>query len=427
MQAGGIVPEHLAVAARKVRDLSWRALRHIARRLGTDPTDAPAARVAVLLPSRADELTLGDASNRIAWYFGGADDSARPSAPITLYVPDRLVDAAPVVPEEQRNVLSRSPRIRSRPRSELSVADHDLVVVWSARDLLAPRVLPALGRVRLVDEAFYSSSATAELAAAMARVDSASSGEDLASLFRSNFSELLERGARSSESLVLGTGPSAEDILETDVDDTAVVVCNSIVKNERLLRHLKPVAVCFADPVFHFGPSEYAFRFRDDLLRVVMEHDSFAVVPLREARLLLRHHPELRDRLVGIRPDAPVWTVPSPDDLTVRPTANILTLFMLPVAASLSRRVAIGGCDGREPGETYFWKHGSSVQYEGLMRTVFRSHPAFFRDRFYEDYYEEHCRLLEDQLSTLEAEGWTFANVTRSFVPALARRGRRVA
>lgn len=413
--------ERLTVRARRLRADVFRAGR-FAFRLFRAEDGRPIRRPALVLRGEAGPRALGDALNRVAWYFGSTPGEGPGETEITAYVPRSLLEARPEVPEEQRDVLERAPPIRRRPREELRRADHDLLLVRSSRDLLHPKILPSLARVRLVDESFYSGQATTEFAVAMDLVADGDARRDSGGLFRSNFRRLLERGVRRSRSAALGTGPSLDEIFEVDLSDTSVIVCNSIVKNERLLEHLDPVAVCFGDPVFHFGPSEYAARFREDLVRVVDRHDCFAVTHAREARLLLRHYPELRDRLVGLEADVRSWAVPSPESMRVRPTTNVLTLFMLPLAAALSDEVLIGGCDGREPGEDYFWKHNSSVQYEGLMRTVFESHPAFFRDRIYSDYYEEHCRQLEDQISTWEEEGMKFRNVTHSFIPALARR-----
>lgn len=218
------------------------------------------------------------------------------------------------------------------------------------------------------------------------------------------------------------TGASVKEILDVDLSETSVVVCNSIVKNRRLLVHANPLAICFGDSVFHFGPSEYAFLFRDYLVGAVKEHDCFAVTREREARFPLRHYPELENHLVGLRNDAHSWKMPTVEEMRVQGASNILTLVMLPVAAALASEVLIGACDGREPDEEYFWHHDPSVQYEGMMGTVFESHPAFFRDRIYSDYYKEHWHQLEDQLSTWEKGGWSFLNLTHSYIPALVRR-----
>lgn len=411
------------LAARGLASTLFRGARYMFRTLRDNDRRRPIDHISVVLPRDATARTLGDALNRVAWYFGTVSVKDGPETEITFYVPVDILDARPNVPAEQRKVVERVPPIRRRPRGDLWEAEHDLVLVWAWADLFHPRIVSDLGKVRLVDESFFSGQASTEFRVASQRVSAGvHSQNELESVFRSNFERLLDRGAAKPRSATIGTGPSVEEILDVDVSDTSVVVCNSIVKNERLLDHLRPLAVCFADPVFHFGPSEYAARFRDDLIRVVDKYDCFAVTHARDAQLLLQHHPDLEDRLVGLVAEAETWSIPTSKRMAVKPTDNILTLYMLPLAAALSSKILIGGCDGREPGEDYFWKHNSSVQYEGLMRTVFKSHPAFFRDRIYVDYYAEHCRQLEDQLSAWEDRGCTIHNVTHSYIPALVRR-----
>ena len=107
----------------------------------------------------------------------------------------------------------------------------------------------------------------------------------------------------------------------------------------------------------------------------------------------------------------------------VRHAPNVLTLLLLPLAATLGRgQVLISGCDGRAPrGESYFWRHHRPSQLEEEMASVRRAHPAFFQID-YLDYYREHCRLLEDWLRAGEARGLVFKSLTPSYIPALRKR-----
>jgi hypothetical protein len=99
---------------------------------------------------------------------------------------------------------------------------------------------------------------------------------------------------------------------------------------------------------------------------------------------------------------------------------------MLPIAFALTDRVEIAGCDGRVADERYFWHHNARTQYsDELMTSAFDAHPAFFRDRDYADYYEGHCRELEELLTTGEAAGKRSMGVTPSHIPALRQRGAR--
>ena len=50
------------------------------------------------------------------------------------------------------------------------------------------------------------------------------------------------------------------------------------------------------------------------------------------------------------------------------------------------------------------------------------AHSAFFRDRDYARYYQEHCDLLANQLDAIESRGTKVTNVTTSHIPALRKR-----
>lgn len=239
---------------------------------------------------------------------------------------------------------------------------------------------------------------------------------------------LFSLGGRDNSAFVLATGPSARLVEPDAITATIRIICNSAVRDVDLLRALRPNVICFGDPVFHYGPSRYSAAFRRDLLRAVKETDAVLVTIEPWAGLLLAHNPELSDRLVilRVRRGRPTWTWPTRQRMVVRMTGNILTTAMLPIAFALSDHVEVAGCDGRQPSESYFWHHNKRAQYsDELMQTAFQSHPAFFRDRDYGDYYNTHCDELESLLSTAEAAGKRVRAVTPSFIPALGRRGAR--
>jgi hypothetical protein len=239
---------------------------------------------------------------------------------------------------------------------------------------------------------------------------------------------LFSLGGAGATSFVLATGPSARLVDPSAVSAEVRISCNSVVRDLDLLRALRPNVICFMDPVFHYGPSRYAAAFRRDLLRAADETDALLVTFELWAGLLLAHHPELADRLVILRmlKGGPAWRWPDRERMAVRMTGNVLTNAMLPIAFALTDRVQIAGCDGRGAGERYFWRHNAATQYsDELMASAFDAHPAFFRDRDYADYYEDHCQDLEELLTAGEAAGKRSVAVTPSHIPALHRRGAR--
>lgn len=96
---------------------------------------------------------------------------------------------------------------------------------------------------------------------------------------------------------------------------------------------------------------------------------------------------------------------------------------MLPLASSISNKIGIIGADGRKEDEKYFWKHSSSAQYDDKMDGVFTTHPSFFRDRDYVDYYSSHCHFLKELIEYGESKGKSYFSVTPSYIPALKERG----
>jgi hypothetical protein len=110
------------------------------------------------------------------------------------------------------------------------------------------------------------------------------------------------------------------------------------------------------------------------------------------------------------------------ENFNVTSTANILTLFLLPLAATFFRRIVIAGCDGRPLDESdYFWKHDKSSQFNDKMAAIRAAHPGFFAID-YNEYYLEHCQTVAKWIDTAERAGKTVENMTPSYVPALRER-----
>lgn len=224
---------------------------------------------------------------------------------------------------------------------------------------------------------------------------------------------------------IFGTGPNLAMVETMDVSDGVSIACNSMVRNTRLMDQLTPPLIVAADPVFHAGPSTYAATFRADLAQAMDRYGSTLIVPMRHRHVYESALPDtLKDRIVGI-PVMPNVSVPNmdlTDSLFVAGTGNVLTLFLLPLAATLFERIHVLGCDGRPLHEDdYFWTHDTASQITDKMADVQAAHPAFFA-RGYNEYYVGHCRTLERWVQAAEARGRTIVNLTPSHIPALNRR-----
>ena len=80
------------------------------------------------------------------------------------------------------------------------------------------------------------------------------------------------------------------------------------------------------------------------------------------------------------------------------------------------------GYDGRKiKDNSYFWEHNKDAQFNEQMDNIKIAHPSFF-DIDYNDYYLEHCTMLENILLSGENKGFSFTNLTKSYIPALSNR-----
>ena len=110
----------------------------------------------------------------------------------------------------------------------------------------------------------------------------------------------------------------------------------------------------------------------------------------------------------------------------MRPYPNIMTMLMLPLAATFSRaRSSCSASTAGHPAESYFWRHGSTVQFDEELRGDQAGPPGFF-ELDYGDYYEQHLVTVERMLLDLEVRGGTRPSaVTPSYMLPLRRRARR--
>ena len=309
------------------------------------------------------------------------------------------------------------------PASEIGqfLANSSLLILKAA-GLLSPKVFLRLSRTRLLDKAWFSVTESTNLTRLLFD-HFATTQNPYREKSLQNLNELFKKYQGREKAYCFVTGPSFDTYPSFSFEpDAFKVICNSIVKNDAFLEHIGgPDLLVFADPVFHFGPSRYAAAFRTEMLKVVAKYGCFVMVPEPYMPLMYGHFPELKDKLMGM-PTSLGYTIPTVADFAVKGSSNILTYLMLPMAAAVADKVYILGADGRKKEEKYFWKHSKSAQFDDLMQTAFEAHPSFFRDRVYTDYYDEHCRFLENLLLHGESNGKAYYSITQSYIPALVDR-----
>ncbi|WP_300156531.1 glycosyltransferase [Solidesulfovibrio sp.] len=236
---------------------------------------------------------------------------------------------------------------------------------------------------------------------------------------------------RSRKAYVFGTGPSLGLAMDMDFSDGVSIVCNAAVRNAPLLDRIKPACIVAADPALHYGVSRYAAAFREHLVAAMRRHGSYLFMPMGYYPLFVRQYPDLAPRVFGV-PVVPARPENVSVDLTQRYQiacyANILTLFLLPLGATLAQEVHVLGCDGRSPlpedeggNPSPFWKHHGDSEFEEIYDTLKICHPSFF-DLNYEDWYAEHCQGVSILTQKAEAAGRVVRVDTPSYIPCLARR-----
>jgi hypothetical protein len=223
---------------------------------------------------------------------------------------------------------------------------------------------------------------------------------------------------------IFGTGPNLEQVMARDFSDVTAIACNSMVKNRALMEKLHPSIIVTADPVFHAGVSRYAGRFRQYLRDALEAFDSYWLVPMRDYFVFRANmDAQYTKRLIGV----PFVSDQGPNlnmatAFNVTSTANILTLFLIPLATTLSHTVMMAGFDGRPLEENdYFWTHDAASQLTDEMQTARELNPAFF-EIDYNDYYLAHCETVAMWLQSAEGIGKQFINTTPSYIPAVQSR-----
>jgi hypothetical protein len=394
-----------AYGPRKIREIKARRWAHRGSRIVGLRSLLKSADYVEFAPAARDAKEFNDLSTRVNCYLGGID--------LPLYLPGPRFALDPASVSYMEPDLVRDPGwVKERPEGNPYLLVHD-VTPASVMKFLTYRCVGA----SIVDKDLYLHS---ELEYWRARDRLAWPNYPSAEV---SLQRLRDHASNAKSAFVLATGPSALGVDLGSIDADVRITCNSAVRDVERLQAFRPTIIAFTDPVFHFGPCRYAAAFRRDLLRAIEISDPLLLCGAAWVSPLLNLMPELEERLAVIPFRAGGdWRWPTRRNPTVRTTGSVLTNLMLPVAFMLADHISVAGVDGRQPTENYFWKHG--LQYsDELMMTVFDAHPAFFRDRDYEDHYENYCAEIEDFLQTAERAGKTIEGAAPSWIPAFRARG----
>jgi hypothetical protein len=304
-------------------------------------------------------------------------------------------------------------------KTNFSLKDFDLVLCTKTMSLF--KLIFWFYKTEVIDQNFYSYIEGVNLQRLYHKICSQDELDHASTLSKTNFMRLAAKFSSCDSAYCLLTGPSIKNYGKINFRGNSIkIICNSNVRNSKLLDHINgPDVITFADPIFHFGANDYSLLFRKTVMEIVMQYNSYVLVPLFNVPLLLSWFPSLRNNIIGLETLPGSFNLSKPDSMWVKATDNIFTMLMLPFALTFADTVYIAGADGRENNEKYFWKFGSDSQFTTEMESVFISHPSFFRDRNFKSYYKNHCKLVEQLIGYAEGFGKNIYSLTPSYIPAL--------
>lgn len=220
---------------------------------------------------------------------------------------------------------------------------------------------------------------------------------------------------------VLGTGPSYNSAKDYFIKkEIKIITCNSAVYDSDLWK-INNVSLCFADPVFHFGQSEEAMKFKNEVIKKFNEKPFYIILPIEGFPIVKNNWGIDEGYLIGLQKGSQTQLNGQfGETIKLKRTSNILTEFMIPLSTMTSKNIFLGGFDGRETQEKNFWQYANNTNQD--LDPHVESHPSFFNDRDMLKYYENHIKILENQISGLEKKGYVFNNITESNIEFLNKR-----
>ncbi len=313
----------------------------------------------------------------------------------------------------------------------LHPTDESHVLIWNAKDgLKAAPFIPVLklmyeaGKAIVIDSTANPND-LGVLQYLFYRLD-----PDKAQQQQASWQRLILAMARCSErsgkAYIFAPGPSLQHGLDSFAyDDGIRIVCNSIISSPAISNRIKPDFICLADDFLHAGAIAYAGEFRKHLHQVMLDTEAYLVCRATHQRYFEQVVPrEARARVIGLPGDAnlPQINLNIAKHFMIKDFGNILTMFMLPLAATLSNKIFTVGCDGRAPNEqNQYWSYPDLFPIERLRWSLAAGHPAQknVSGAVYVSHHEQNVRAV---CEAAEGAGKTIASLTPSFIPALAAR-----
>jgi hypothetical protein len=244
--------------------------------------------------------------------------------------------------------------------------------------------------------------------------------------FRSLVERLKTRGLQRA--YIFGTGPSLGTAATRDFRDGYRIVCNTIVRDPELMRHLNPDIIVAADALYHFSDTDHAIAFRNDLKARMRELDVTFCYPDTFQAFVRQEFHEFNGRCIPVPGGGALdLTADLTKDFRLPALGNVLGMILLPLACNLAKHVCLLGFDGRKSDDKLFWSNSERHSYPSLIERMSREYPAFYNKHVPQKDPSAYVRdvqgdSLDAAMSTAEKNGWRFTMLAPSTSPALAKR-----
>jgi hypothetical protein len=194
---------------------------------------------------------------------------------------------------------------------------------------------------------------------------------------------LNEKSKTDTRVIVMGSGRSAESWRSFPRDNRVIICANSVVRSSDFLRSHSPDVIVAADALFHFSETQHGIRFRSSVENYLNSNsNSFFIFPQHFSPVVFATVKASRSQLVPIK--ARKYRNGSVLDFVrsrkLPKGKNIFDYIMLPLAASISKKIYLIGFDGK-PAEqkTGLWVSPSEFEFASEKRELEANYPGFFR------------------------------------------------
>lgn len=356
---------------------------------------------------------------KMVWYYPKSKDTVE----IVLYGEKEFYDG--FLSEVKMNSNMKGEKIEN-----IYINDSTLILLWDINYLKDEILRNYINNVACIDEKSIPCDEPYILGSLYSNFLPVDICKSIEGKSISLFKELMRESSKFDSALVIGNGPSAIKYSSFNVSNTFNIICNTMAKDEVLMSKIKPNLICFGDIVYHLSYHKYSLNMRKDVIKLVERYKTKIVTRSHSVPLLLKHYPELKGFLIGIKSDGfNKFNFPSVEKLNTTESSSVSTIFMLPIASSLFKKIFILGLDGKNPevvleGSERVWEHSINGDYLELKKEVERTHPGCFVsfDKVVNRFLTNDTNSLEEFLRYGESKGRTYISICKSFQMAIKKR-----